>query len=138
MELVNRFPKDQREAVLFDKWSLKDMLAHLAAWNHVDAEHTERVRDGKEFEWISDWDAFNEQEVAKRKHLPWDAVVAELDASADYLIATFQGLPELICDTPCGPKNKSSPRRWLIAEIEHYRDTHTPEVARKLSEFESV
>src|SRR3989344_6857397 len=81
MELANRFPKDQREAVLFDRWSLKDMVAHLVAWNHVDAEHTERVRDGKEFEWIADWDVFNDREVSKRKHLSWDAIMEELSSS---------------------------------------------------------
>ncbi len=136
VELANRFPTDQREAVLFDRWSLKDILAHLSAWNHVDAEHTELVRDGKEFEWISDWDAFNEREVSKRKHLPWGAILAELVSSADYIVRVFQNLSLAVWDKPCGPRNKSTPRGWLLAEVRHYRDTHNPEVFRKLKALE--
>ena len=132
VEMANRSPEDQREVVLFDRWSLKDMLAHLAAWNHVDAEHTERVRDGKEFEWISDWDSFNEREVSRRQHLSWGATMDELTSSADYVVRVFRDLPLAVWDKPCGPENKSTPRGWLEAEIRHYRDTHNPEVLRKL------
>ena len=111
------------------------MLAHLTAWNRVDVEHTECVRDEKDFEWISDWDKFNDREVTRRKQMSWNAIMEEWISSANRVVSVFQDLPLPVWDKRCGPEHKATPRGWLKAEIGHYRDEHIPQVANKLKEL---
>lgn len=130
VDLAKKFPPDKRNTILFNKWSLHDILAHISAWNKIDAYHTERVRDGKNFEWIYDVDKFNEDEIEKRRHWVWNKIFEEFNQSGKYLIEIFQNLPDDVWDRTCGPDSKFSPQRFFEAQIKHYRDAHLPAVRK--------
>lgn len=130
-ELVNlaaKFPHDKREEILFDQWSLKDILAHFSAWDKLDTYHTECVRDGKDFEWVYDEDTFNAEEVAKRKHLTWEGTLEEFDNAGKHMIEVFQSLPDDAWDRSCGPQEEHSPTTFLKSHVEHYWDSHIPPI----------
>ncbi len=136
IDLVKKFPSDKREVALFDRWSLKDMLAHFSGWNTLDTYHTECVRDGENFEWIYDEDAFNAEEVAKRKNLNWEEVFEEFDQSGKRMVEVFKTLPDDAWDRKCGPDGKYSPRSFLESHVEHYNESHIlpiKEVLKKIS-----
>lgn len=84
-DLVNEFPIENREKVLFDKWSLKDILAHVTGWNDLNAAHAVDVSQGIEPEWVADVDKYNDEQVSKRKDLSWDEVYNEFIKSGDAL-----------------------------------------------------
>ena len=135
VSLAQQFPVSERTSILFDKWSIQDILAHFSAWNKLDADNTEYLRDEKELTWVSDEDAFNDGEVARRRNLAWEEVFQEFDSSGKHLIDVFQSLPEEVWDRPCGPNGKHSPRTFLKAHIWHYHEAHIPSIRKVLKDI---
>ena len=85
--LVSTLPE---EIVLRKKivgtWTLKDTIAHLAAWNWEAMEEVERVLSGKptwprRYEDKAGEDTFNQEAVEKRKDMSWKEVLNEWDES---------------------------------------------------------
>lgn len=128
MDLVNKFPVEDREKVLFDKWSLKDVLAHVIGWNDLNTEHVIDVAQGTEPEWVADVDKYNDQQVNKRKSFSWEKVYDEFVQSGERLADTFQELPGEIWDKKCGYEKRYTPRAYLEHMIEHYEKEHIPQL----------
>ena len=85
-----------RKGVVGD-WSIKNILAHLAAWEEwVAAALPQRVATGRtpaDFsERAENEDRFNEQEVAAREPLTPAAQIAELEQIRVQLVAYLRGL----------------------------------------------
>lgn len=86
-ELVISLPEEQvlSQKVLGD-WTIKDIIAHLAAWNWEAIDEVDRVLQN-EATWPARYegklgeDEFNRKEVEKRKGKPWDEVINEWDDS---------------------------------------------------------
>lgn len=128
IDLVNNFSPEDREKILFDKWSLKDILAHVIGWNDLNTEHVIAVSQGTEPEWVADVDKYNDEQVNKRKGISWDEVYGEFVKSGERLAQTFQDLPEEVWDKKCGYEKRYTPRAYLEHMIEHYEKEHIPQL----------
>ncbi len=67
-------------------WSIKDIVAHLAAWNWEVIAEVDRVLQNKatwlvRYEEKKGEDEFNEKEVEKRRHMSWQEVIKDWDDS---------------------------------------------------------
>lgn len=100
-ETIGRFIKEQErlkklvsllseEQVLkqktLDNWSVKDIFAHLAAWNWEAIDEVKRVLKNQatwpaRYEDKAGEDEFNRKEVEKRKDKSWEEVLQEWDDS---------------------------------------------------------
>ena len=136
LSLINQSPKDRINDILFDKWSLHDVLVHLTAWNNINLFHTECIRDRKPFAWIADVDAFNHKEVTKHKNIPFEKIYQEFNQSGEKLIELFENLP----DTTWKKKaisHEATPERFLDCVIDHYKNEHIPQIENVLKTLHS-
>jgi uncharacterized damage-inducible protein DinB len=82
-----------------DKWSVKDVVAHLSAWNIEYLEEINRILKN-ESTWNKLYastegdDRFNNLQVAKRKNWPWGRIREEWDNSYSKLINKVKELTD--------------------------------------------
>lgn len=86
---------------LTEEWTVKDLLAHLAAWLREATDDLERIRGGtyQSREWSdAETDAANREIYEAFRGADLEAVRADLLNSRDELLRTFRELPEVAGD----------------------------------------
>ncbi|MEE8390003.1 MAG: DinB family protein [Anaerolineae bacterium] len=75
-------------------WTIKDVLGHIASWEDICLEPLRRYADGDPFkvEVIKDYLILNEELSARKQDIPLDAILDELDAIRQELVATASKL----------------------------------------------
>lgn len=107
----------------FDKWSLKDIIAHVTGWNEVMGESLERVARGDSPVRIGSgveiFDAWNEKFVAKKRPCSPSEGVNDL-------LVSFQKFHEAL---EASPEKKFDQRaiERINFEISHYEE-HTKQI----------
>ena len=76
-------------------WTVKDLLAHIAAWDRWVGKAMQAMVAGKEsgFEAVDDIDAANERFVAAWRGASLETIVAELSAARSDWVAWLEALP---------------------------------------------
>ena len=88
-------PRVLDPAVLADKWTTKDVLAHLSAWRSIAAEELEAIRTGGDGpEVVDEIDVKNAEIYDATRDLPADTVLAEGERSWDALLAVLDACTE--------------------------------------------
>jgi len=61
-------------------WTIKDVLGHIASWEETCLEPLRRYADGSPFEVqvIEDYMAWNDEQAARKRDVPLDAILDEL------------------------------------------------------------
>ena len=132
------------ELPVFENWTAKDLLAHVAAWDQVMAERVELVLAGREEEitiYAGDEEAArNEAFYAERQAWSLDQVVESLTVARAGFLAGVSRLPEaefhrLRC-FPDSFEGQTSVREWTewrarhdalhAADLVAWRETHRP------------
>jgi hypothetical protein len=120
--IVNEFPKDKREAVLFDKWSLKDVLTHMAGWNKCLKQNLDFLEQKKDPPHFGKVDDFNAKIVKESRKYKWEDVFNDFVNSGEYLITSYKELSSRLFDNKFWPDKSSTPRKFLNIVIEHYEE----------------
>ena len=81
------------------RWSVRDVLAHLASWTRQTCVEIERLRDEQAFDETIDFGldgphAWNQRHVDERSGRPLATLLAELDADHERLLALVVAMPE--------------------------------------------
>src|SRR3989339_454114 len=78
LEDIRNFPAKDRDKILFDKWSLKQILIHLIGWADYQVKTLEEFQEGKE-PVIPDHlkESINDDLVAKKGNEAWEKVYAD-------------------------------------------------------------
>jgi uncharacterized protein (TIGR03083 family) len=93
-------PKDMTRPGVVGAWSVKDVLAHLAAWEQLFLHWYEAGRNGKRAEPTpvgmsrKAMDALNEQIFKRYSRRSLATVLAEFQASYEAILAAIQAVPE--------------------------------------------
>ena len=93
LDVLGRFPARRRGDVLFGKWNLKDLVAHLAGWDQYFVELLVSLQAGEEPPYWGNMTKFNEASVQKRRESPWEVVYDEFVAAGDEFIRCCTQLP---------------------------------------------
>lgn len=128
VETIGHFSSQRREEKLFDKWSLKDVLAHLNIWMIHDIDCLKALREGKEPYWEPDIDEFNTRGVDERKNKNWNEVFKEFEDLSHQLIEVYKTLPNELWNKPIWKGRKQTAKRFLYDDIGHWRDEHLMEI----------
>jgi hypothetical protein len=77
-------------------WSLKDLAAHLAAWNSLCIRALEEINQGRSFDWTpyNDFDAHNRAAVERRHAQPLKHVLSELRITHSTLMEAVRRVPD--------------------------------------------
>jgi hypothetical protein len=83
-------------SALVDDWTAKDLLAHIAAWDHWALQEMQRMLKGEppDLTTVRDEDAFNAAAVTAWRNRSLNEVLAELQAARTSWVAWLEDLPE--------------------------------------------
>lgn len=129
--ILNRIPDERMtEIALYNIWSIKDFIAHIAWWEKLAAERMAIYRRHEVAPPMGDFDALNAEIHATYKSLPLDEVRA-MEAEA---FAALEAVVESMSDEDLfdSARYPTSQGRALIGWVEgdtwgHY-DEHLPDV----------
>ena len=128
-EAVSGLTEDQiTHDIVAGEWTVKDVLAHLAAWQIEALRSIERAAQGEDIgplinESVDEW---NHRRVEERRRLPLVDVMQEFNEAHDQLLAALERWPE--DQAPLGPAGWDQDcRLWWLTEHdrEHLDMIHT-------------
>ncbi len=130
LESARKFPRGRHDEVLFGRWGLKDILAHISAWSWYSISCLESVRLGREPAWELHVQAFNQRETKRRRNWSFSKVLKELDRSSRELVRAYRNFDQSLWNKKFWPKRKWTPKKFLEIDLEHYRKDHLPKIKR--------
>jgi len=97
-EAIRGIPEDRLSAQMHGEWSVKDLIAHISAWNEHTSLDARRIARGhvpciaafREAD-VNEWNAFL---MRPRKLFPAAQVMAELDSCYDALAEALAAVPQ--------------------------------------------
>ena len=98
LEAINGIPEEKMSAVAFGRWSVKDILCHLASWEQFAVPDLRRISRGHipqlatlRLEDVDDWNAGL---MRSRNLFPLPQVMFELEDSRRQFIDALNAQPE--------------------------------------------
>lgn len=129
--IIEAFPVESRMKILFDKWTLKDVVVHLSNWMVHDIDCLEKLKVGREPVWEPDFDEFNMKGVEARKGWSWQKVFDEFLILNEELYKLYYSLLENLWDKPIWKGYGLTARKFILKDIEHKND-HLEELRKYL------
>jgi len=125
IQVVDKFPKEKRERLLFDQWNLKQVLIHMARWDNCLSDNVEFLLKGKE-------DDFNASSQELCKDWDWEKTYSEFLKGGERLIKTYEALAENHWTKKFWKDKNSTPEKFLKIVTKHYSEEHLPMVRKIL------
>lgn len=122
--LILDFPEDKRENIIFDRWSLKDVISHLNHWMVHDIDCLTALLDGKVPFWESDVETFNTRGIEKRRDLTWNKVFNEFLMLKKKLINLYESIDGHLINERIWPDRNQTPLRFVEDDIKHWKGEH--------------
>lgn len=129
-QAIDSFPKDKREEILFGKWSLKDIVAHISGWDLITIKTLKSIEKSKTPGWIGSVYEFNRNSVEKRKKWNWQKVYKEFVELGGKITNEYEGIPEDLWNKKAWKSRSFTPKKFLEIDIKHYRDEHLPQIMK--------
>jgi uncharacterized damage-inducible protein DinB len=84
------------QEIVTGEWTVKDVLAHLAAWQGEAQRAAERLAHGEAHPYLveEDIDEWNARRVEERRRLPLVDVMQEFNDAQDALLESLERCPE--------------------------------------------
>lgn len=118
--------------LLPNDWSIKDVIAHIAAWEWRCAGLLQAARETNgPLRASPDVDGLNREFYKARRHWSWDRVEADFRQAYSFLVEAIQQLP------PERLQDRRVQQTIASDTWEHYAE-HLPEMARCLSRTASM
>jgi len=131
IDIINKYSAEKREQILFDQWSLKEVLAHLCGWDKLTAEVLINLKTGRLSIWGKSVDEMNKDSIELRKNKTYQEIYNEYIANSQDMINAYESLPDPLWDKPLYPDKKFSPTKFLKIDIDHYSE-HLEVIKQKL------
>jgi len=122
--LIIKFPINKREEIVFDKWSLKNVVSHLNHWMKHDIDCLEATTKGVVPYWEPDVEEFNRKGVEARKNNSWEEVYSEFAKLKTELIELYGSISPELQNKKIWLDSNHTPIRFLEDDIKHWRDEH--------------
>lgn len=129
--VIDEFPESKREETLFDKWSLKDVLAHINHWYMHDLNCLRDLKKGKEPYWAPDVNEYNQEGIESRKNKSWDEIYNEFVSLGSGLVEQYESLPSDLWEIRFWKNRKFTPKKFIKIDIEHLGPEHLPEIQKR-------
>ncbi len=132
---LNKFPKEKIEEKLFDKWSLKEVVAHFTGW---DRYFTQAVKLLKQKKTMPFWESvrdFNENSVKRAVRVDWKKIYQEFVKVGDKFIEEYQKIPSELANRLFWKNKKYTPLDFLKINIGHYKNNQTKEIFKLLKKW---
>lgn len=131
LQILKECSSKQLLSKLYDSWTVKDVVAHIAAWEANNIDKLDSLVRGTEPTAVKIQE-FNDRETSRRASLPLNKVVTEFSKNSLSLIKAFEDLPNELWDRPFWHNKKETPQKAIQIETNHIRKTHLPDILRFL------
>ncbi len=129
--IINCFPIGKENDLLFDKWSLKNIVSHLSGWATHQIRALKDVKAGVASNAPADMKfKINNKYVAARAKKAWPAAYREFQLLSGKLLKDYQILPDKLWKNPVWNDDPTTPLDLIKIETNHYHRTHGPEIKR--------
>lgn len=124
-EAVSGLTEDQiTYDIVAGEWTVKDVLAHLGAWENEAALMIERAANGEDdgpaiAESVDEWNA---RRVSERRRLPLVDVMQEFNEARDRLLRALEAWPEETAPLGPGEWDESARLWWLMEHDQEHLD----------------
>ncbi len=122
---------EQQVRVLYGDWIVKDILAHIAAWDRALARGVDELLAGHRPAFVAyaspaGEDEFNDRAVEAARTLPLEAVLAEARAAHEALVARIEALTdeEWVWSSPFRWGNGQPMTVWSLFDYSYNGATH--------------
>lgn len=132
-ETVSSFPATKREEIIFDKWSLKDVVAHLVGWDEHFIEELDNLINNQieKSIWVT-VSSLNRNSTAKFKNTSYQDLIKIYQQTSLKLINKLTNLDKIYWDKPLFPEKKNrTPQKYLSIWIQHVTD-HLIDIKHRL------
>ncbi|MCI0709310.1 MAG: DinB family protein [Chloroflexi bacterium] len=119
----------------YPKWTIKEVLAHLAGWDEATtAALSSFIQGGKpDVAALKGRDAFNAESIAARAGLSLDEIFHDWEAQREQVVDTLTALPEKqLADVIAYPWGGSGSIANLLTELANHESTHAREIEARL------
>ncbi len=110
LEAAESIPPDSREVTFLGTWSLKDLLAHLAGWDHANQQAIQSILAGEIPAFYAnhdrDWKTFNARLVAEYKKDDFNDLLETVEKSHQQLIDSLSVVPAESLEADTGVRFK--------------------------------
>lgn len=127
-DLIKKFPAERREEIVFDKWSLKNIVSHLNHWMLHDIDCLELLMQEKEPYWEPNVEDFNKKGVEERKGRSWESIYSEFQDLKERLVGLYLNLPTKLRDKKFWSNKSETPTEFLKEDINHWRNEHVAQL----------
>ena len=122
LQAISGFPESKRNEFLFDKWNLKDVIAHLNNWMVHDINCLNAVKENRIPRWEPSTDEFNMRGTLERKSLSWDQLCQEFTKLSSYLIKIYKEYPPNLLSAKIWPDHSyETPFTFTKSNIDHWQ-----------------
>lgn len=128
IELLNRFPVDRIDDILFDEWSLKSIVAHLAGWDRYFTDILKDLEGGMQAPYWGNIQKFNEESVARKIDDSWEEVYAEFVDAGEAFIKAYRQASLSLVEEKFWADRSYTPAEILEVNIHHYAESHLPQL----------
>ena len=130
--IIEKFPQERRLDMLFDKWCLKDVVAHLSNWMVHDIDCLRAVKEDREPYWEPEVDEFNRKGVNERKEKPWNEIYGEFEKLRTELAKLYETLPDGLWNKPIWQGKNETAKLFLREDLSHWKNEHLGDLKEKL------
>lgn len=126
------FPKDKVTDLLFSDWSVKDILAHITAWDLHSIDVFDAIQNNEPPDLIENDETFNKDAVGESVELDYDEVLENFIEAGALLIDTYLTFPDELWEKPVSSTTTETPLDFLMGNTNHYRQEHLPVITSYL------
>lgn len=129
--LILKFPANRREEIIFDKWSLKNVVSHLSHWMDHDIFCLNSFLNNIEPFWEPNVEEFNSKGVETRKDKKWEEVFSEFVELKSKLLNLYSKIPSNLVNKKIWEDHNETPLSFLNEDVIHWQNEHI----KQLEEF---
>jgi hypothetical protein len=133
LDVLDQYPDDRVDEVLFDEWSLKSVVAHLSGWDRYFTDILRDLESGRKALYWGSIQEFNEGSVAHRIDLNWSDVYKEFIEAGEAFIESYRQASPSLVEEKFWANRSYTPAEILEVNIHHYAESHLPQLEAGLA-----
>lgn len=135
VDALKKFPPEKAEEKLFDKWSLKEVVAHFTAWDRYFTQSLKLLKNNVSMPYWENIASFNKNAVIRTAKADWQKVFAEFVKSGEMFLDEYKKLPKDLIDKLIWKERKYTPFKFLEINVEHYKNAQLKEIQKLLKKW---
>lgn len=133
LETIEEFPEEKQEEILFDEWTLQEVIIHIQAWDKLTLDTLIALSENREAPRVRNVDVFNGGAIALYREHSWDSILELFTQTSIELENTYTNFPQELWEKQISESSDLTPKVLLQNKIDHYLKEHLPQIKSKMN-----